>query len=87
MTDYNENGFNNYINFTQFNTQNSVNVTTEARKIKKDRAINFLIIQEPYSAGVYVKGFGMATSNKVIGNRSEGTRPMAKIVCRSSLQK
>lgn len=46
-----------------------------------------MLIQEPYIAdGGKIRGFGLSTSKFAVGNRTDGTRPMAGIDCNSNYE-
>lgn len=64
----------------QLNLQNSIRATSEARHLIQSFKLDFLAIQEPYTIDGKVKGFGLSTSNTIIGNTSNHIRPMAAIV-------
>lgn len=66
----------NTIKLGQLNLQNSNRATSEARQIMHDR-------DQPYSINGAVKGFGLTTTNMVLGNQELDERPMAVIVCKS----
>lgn len=66
---------NDIIKIGQLNLQNSN---------RAERDLDFLLIQEPYSINGTVKGFGLSTSNTVLGKQDLENRPMAGIVCKSS---
>lgn len=68
--------------FAQLNMQNSSKVTAEARKILEDHDVDFLLGQEPYSVEGKVRGFGLTSSNLIVGNHSDGQRPMAAIIAK-----
>lgn len=71
------------IKLGQLNLQNSNRATSEARQIMHDRNLDFLMAQEPYSINGAVKGFGLTTTNFVLGNQDFDERPMAVIICKS----
>lgn len=48
-----------------------------------ERNIDYFSIQEPYSIGGTIKGYGLSTTNVVMGNKGPDERPMSAIVCRS----
>lgn len=73
------------IHIGQLNLQNSAKATTEARQIIQDFKFDFLLCQEPYSVGGAIRGFGLTTSNMVLGNRPDQERPMAGIICNPRL--
>lgn len=64
--------------------QNSNRATSEARKAMYDKDLAFFLIQEPHSINSAVKGFGLTTTNTVLGNLTMDARPMAAMVCKSS---
>lgn len=49
-----------------------------------DKDLDFFLVQEPYSINGAVKGFGLTTTNIVLGNLTMDARPMAAMVCKSS---
>lgn len=72
------------LKFGQLNLQNSCRASSEARHIMCERNIDFFSIQEPYSIGGIIKGFGLSTTNVVLGNKEPDDRPMSAIVCTSN---
>lgn len=70
--------------FGQLNLQNSCRASSEARHVMYEREINFFSVQEPYSIGGIIKGFGLSTTNVVLGNKEPDERPMSAIVCTSN---
>lgn len=79
---------NNIIKIGQLNLQNSNRATSEVRQILYERdldfLLDFLLIQEPCSINGTIKGFGLSTSNTVLGHQDLDNRPMAAIVCKAS---
>lgn len=72
----------NTLKLGQLNLQNSNRATSEARQIMHDRDLDFFIVQEPYSINGAVKGFGLTTTNIVLGNQELDERPLVAMVCK-----
>lgn len=71
------------MNFGQLNLHISNRASSEARQIRTERKTDFFMIQEPYSIGGTVNGFGLPKTNTVMGNQGLENRPMAAIVCKA----
>lgn len=70
----------NVLKIGQLNLQNSNRATSESKQTMIEKDLDYFMIQEPYSINGLVKGFGLSTSNLVLGNQGPDSRPIAAIL-------